>query len=171
MENGQDLSLCEEILWLSAYEGSNPFARTVFNKMNKDNFRLAVKALIVQNGKVLLIKRSSHDSHKPGVWEFPGGRLEPGEDPLKGLIREVKEEVGLNISVLNPLTVASFTRDDGQKISMITFLCTPKTEKIKLGEEHTDAEWLGLKKAYSQIYPAFREEIVLYKKYFRRFIN
>lgn len=139
--------------------------------MKKNDFNLAVKALIVRDSKILLIKRSNNDSHKPGVWEFPGGRLERGENPQKGLKREVKEETGLSINVLNPLTVAQFTRDDKQKITMITFLCSSKKGDVKLGKEHTKAEWLGIRKARSMIYPAFREDIDLYEKHFRRFLG
>jgi mutator protein MutT len=141
--------------------------RPHFFKMKNNEFRIAVKAVIVKAGRILLIKRSHHDTHKPGVWEFPGGRLEPGEDPLKGLIREVKEETGLIIEVLYPLKVVQFKRDDGQKITMITFLCKPKTLKLNLSHEHTFAEWVGIKKARAQIYPKFREELNIYEKYFK----
>ena len=62
--------------------------------------------------------------HKPGAWEIPGGRLEIGEDPHLGLKREVKEETQLDIKVLQPLSVNYFTRDDGQIITGIVFVCT-----------------------------------------------
>ena len=104
-----------------------------------ENFRIAVKSFIVDNeGKLLLIRREDKDPHTPGVWEIPGGRLDLGEDPFEGLKRETKEETGVDIEVLNPLRVHHFTRDDDQKITMITFLCKPLSNSVVLSKEHTD---------------------------------
>ncbi len=133
-----------------------------------DPFRIAVKAFVVNDErKILLIKRRPNDVHKPGVWEIPGGRLELGEDPFLGVKRETKEEVGLEIEVLNPLKIHHFIRQDGQKITMIVFLCKAKTTSVKLSVEHTSFEWLDTKDAYERIVPEFREEIVLYQKFFQ----
>lgn len=109
------------------------------------NFRIAVKSFIVNNeNKVLLIKRRSNDIHKPGQWDIPGGRLELGEDPFLGLKRETKEETNLDIDIVSPLHVQHFTRDDGQKITMLIFLCKPTNNNLKLSEEHTDYSWINL---------------------------
>ena len=106
------------------------------------NFRIAVKAFIVDNlNNILLIKRRSNDVHKPGVWDIPGGRLQLGEDPYSGLKREAKEEVNLNIDIIAPLHVQHFTRDDGQNITMLIFLCKTLDNEIKLSEEHTNFNW------------------------------
>lgn len=83
--------------------------------MDQNNFRIAVKAFIVKDQKALLIKRRPDDVHNPGKWDIPGGRLEPGENPLDGIKRECKEEVGFDIEVAMPLDIQNFTRDDGQK--------------------------------------------------------
>ena len=60
-----------------------------------DNFRNAAKAFIVHDEKLLLLKRRPNDVHKPGEWDIPGGRLDPGENPFTGLERETKEETEL----------------------------------------------------------------------------
>ena len=61
-----------------------------------EDFAAAVKAMIENSkGELLLIKRSKFNSHKPFVWEIPGGRLAKGEDPFEGLKREVKEETNI----------------------------------------------------------------------------
>ncbi len=61
-------------------------------------------ALIDRDGRVLLTQRPEGKSHA-GQWEFPGGKIEDGEDPGQGLIRELKEELGVNTetSCLAPL--------------------------------------------------------------------
>ena len=110
----------------------------------EQNFRIAVKAFIVKNGKVLLIKRRSNDVHKPGEWDIPGGRLDPGENPLDGVKREAVEEVGLDVDVQLPLDIHHFTRDDGQQVTMIIFLCSTRSENVRLSEEHTEHSWADL---------------------------
>ncbi len=121
--------------------------------------RIAVKAFILdKHSRLLLIRRRPDDVHKPGAWEVPGGRLSPGEDPFKGLNREVKEETGQDIYIGNPLKVHHFTRDDGQVITMITFACRALTDHLRLSNEHTEHAWLGLKEAKGIITPEFKND-------------
>ncbi|MCA3448924.1 MAG: 8-oxo-dGTP diphosphatase MutT [Rhodobacter sp.] len=65
-------------------------------------------ALIDADGRVLLAQRPEGRS-MAGLWEFPGGKVEPGETPEAALIRELKEELGIDTwhSCLAPLTFAS----------------------------------------------------------------
>ncbi len=65
-------------------------------------------ALIDADGRVLLAQRPEGKS-MAGLWEFPGGKVEPGETPEAALIRELQEELGINTwqSCLAPLTFAS----------------------------------------------------------------
>lgn len=108
----------------------------------ENNFRVAVKAFIVRDGKLLTIKRRSNDVHKPGEWDIPGGRLEFGENPLTGVKRESLEEVGMTVDPVMPIAVQHFTRDDGQQITMIIFWCQTADRDVTLSEEHTDFQWL-----------------------------
>ena len=70
-------------------------------------------ALIDVDGRVLLAQRPEGKS-MAGLWEFPGGKVEPGESPEVALIRELKEELGIDTwsSCLAPLTFASHAYDD-----------------------------------------------------------
>ena len=67
-------------------------------------------ALIDRDGRVLLAQRRQN-AVLGGLWEFPGGKVEPGETPEDALIRELKEEIGIETwnSCLAPLTFASHT--------------------------------------------------------------
>jgi len=109
-----------------------------------DNFRLAVKSLILKDGSILVLRRRKDDAHRPDQWDIPGGRLEPGENPFLGLKREVREETGLDIEILLPLDVHHFMRDDGQRITMIIFLCRPLTSAIQISHEHQEYHWAAL---------------------------
>jgi len=69
---------------------------------------VAAVALIDADGRVLLAKRPPGKS-LAGLWEFPGGKIEPGETPEAALVRELAEELGIDTktSCLAPLTFAS----------------------------------------------------------------
>jgi 8-oxo-dGTP diphosphatase len=116
-----------------------------------ENFRIAVKSFIVQEGKLLIIKRRLDDVHKPGQWDIPGGRLELGEDPIEGLKRETREETNLEVDIVLPIEVRHFTREDGQKITMIIFLCRFLGGELKLSREHQEYEWVNIEKDTDKI--------------------
>ena len=140
----------------------------LYNEFMELNFRLAVKAFIIDHGKLLLLKRRSNDVHKPGAWDIPGGRLEPGESPFDGLKREAQEEAGLDINIESPLDVHHFTRDDGQKITMIIFLCSLGTDReINLSEEHQEYKWVEVS-GQDEIPAWLAPTIKNYQKYFEK---
>ncbi len=84
---------------------------------------VAAMALVDTDGRVLLAKRPEGKA-MAGLWEFPGGKLLPGETPEAALIRELKEELGLDIteSCLAPFTFASHRYEDFHLL-MPLFLC------------------------------------------------
>ena len=127
--------------------------------MNSEKITLAAKSFIVNDNKLLIIKRSNYTVQKPGIWEIPGGRSNPGEDLIKGLKRETKEETNLDIEVLKTLNVRNFTRDDKQRIKLTIFLCKALNKDIKLSNEHTNFEWIGIEKAKEKLNDFFHEEI------------
>ena len=74
---------------------------------------VAAVALVDKDGRVLLSQRPE-DKQLGGLWEFPGGKVEAGERPETALIRELKEELGIDVaeSCLAPLTFASHAYED-----------------------------------------------------------
>ncbi|MDY6777067.1 MAG: NUDIX domain-containing protein [Candidatus Nanohaloarchaea archaeon] len=124
-----------------------------------DDFRLAAKACILCDDRLLAVRRAAEDVQKPGIWELPGGRLQPGEEPRNGLAREVREETGLAVTVEEPLTVRHFQRDDGQTITMICFRATPDSSEVSLSGEHTAYDWVPLKSAKERLDSFFKREI------------
>ena len=84
---------------------------------------VAAVALIDPDGRVLLARRPEGKS-MAGLWEFPGGKVEPRETPEAALIRELHEELGIGTwhSCLAPLTFASHAYDDFHLL-MPLFVC------------------------------------------------
>ena len=74
---------------------------------------VAALALVDSDGRVLLARRPKGKS-MAGLWEFPGGKVEPHETPERTIIREAREELGIDVeqSCLAPLTFASHTYPD-----------------------------------------------------------
>jgi len=132
--------------------------------MKKINFRLAVKAFIVKNNKLLIVKRAKDDVQKPDIWEIPGGRLDQGEDPFIGIIREIREETGLYIKPILPMSINHFQRDDRQVITMIVSFCKPVGGRQKISEEHSSIEWIDLKKSKEKLTDFFHKDVDIFYK-------
>jgi 8-oxo-dGTP diphosphatase len=98
-------------------------------------------ALIDPDGRVLLAQRPEGKS-LAGLWEFPGGKVEQGESPEAALIRELKEELGIDTwkSCLAPLTFASHSYDDFHLL-MPLFACR-RWEGIARGVEGQNLAWV-----------------------------
>ncbi|WP_332810634.1 (deoxy)nucleoside triphosphate pyrophosphohydrolase [Sphingomonas sp.] len=80
-------------------------------------------ALVDADGRVLLQQRAPNRS-MAGLWEFPGGKLEPGETPEEALIRELEEELGIETdsACLAPAAFASHRLDDSHLI-LLLYVC------------------------------------------------
>jgi len=98
-------------------------------------------ALIDPDGRVLLAQRPEGKS-LAGLWEFPGGKVEPGESPEAALIRELHEELGIETkaSCLAPLTFASHSYDDFHLL-MPLFACR-RWEGMATGREGQRLAWV-----------------------------
>ncbi len=112
-----------------------------------DRFFLATKAVIVDQGDVLILQEAAEyeDGTNAGKWQIPGGRLEPGEQPEEALQREVAEEAGLEVTVNDPFHVDEWRPEvDGEQwqIVGVFFECSSDSRDVDVGEEHTDYAWI-----------------------------
>ncbi|WP_345751428.1 (deoxy)nucleoside triphosphate pyrophosphohydrolase [Microbacterium rhizophilus] len=98
-----------------------------------------VGAVIVRDGLVLCARRGP-DQSLPGMWEFPGGKIEADETPEDAVVREIQEELGCKIRVDSPLGVHSHEYPFGI-VHLTTFIC-----RLLAGEprarEHAELRWL-----------------------------
>jgi 8-oxo-dGTP diphosphatase len=98
-------------------------------------------ALVDSDGRVLLAQRPP-GKQLAGLWEFPGGKLEPGERPEEALIRELNEELGITVKApcLAPLTFASHAYDDFHLL-MPLYVCR-KWEGFAQSREGQALKWV-----------------------------
>lgn len=98
-------------------------------------------ALVDPDGRVLIAQRPEGKS-MAGLWEFPGGKVEPGETPEAALIRELREELGIDTwaSCLAPLTFASHAYDDFHLL-MPLFACR-KWDGTPVAQEGQVLKWV-----------------------------
>lgn len=109
--------------------------------MNKSQ-RGATSALILNEDKhILFVKRSDTDDFLPGYWEFPGGGIDYGETAEKAVIREIKEECGIEIKVIKPIAIGDYFYNEDQVIE-ICYLCKAESLEIELSSEHSEFKWL-----------------------------
>lgn len=84
-------------------------------------------AILVEGGKVLLTQRKA-GAHLEGAWEFPGGKVEPGEDPREALRRELSEELGLDCDVGEIVDVAFHRYEEVEKAITLLFFEASRRE-------------------------------------------
>jgi 8-oxo-dGTP diphosphatase len=84
------------------------------------NTVLVAAAVMIEEGRVLLSQRKP-GTHLAGAWEFPGGKVEPGEDPREALRRELREELGIEASVGEIVEVTFHRYEDADKAVLLLF--------------------------------------------------
>ncbi|MBS0471905.1 MAG: 8-oxo-dGTP diphosphatase MutT [Proteobacteria bacterium] len=102
---------------------------------------VAACALIDPDGRVLIAQRPDGKA-MAGLWEFPGGKIEPGERPEETVIREMAEELGITVRepCLAPFTFTSHTYPDFQLL-MPLYVCR-RWEGTPVAREHKALKWV-----------------------------
>lgn len=123
--------------------------------MNK--IRVAVAVVINSENKVLIAKRHQH-LHQGGKWEFPGGKIEKGELPQTALIRELKEEVDLDVNHAIPMMVLDY--DYGDKfVSLDIWVIKDFTGNAR-GAEQQEIRWVDINQLNEFTFPDANQPIV-----------
>src|SRR4051794_2944671 len=99
---------------------------------------LVVGAAVVRDGRVLATRRA-HPPEAAGLWEFPGGKVEPAEDPAAAVVREVREELGCEIAVTGRLAGEQPVKDGYRLRVLLAELVSGEP----VPHEHQALRWLG----------------------------
>jgi 8-oxo-dGTP diphosphatase len=99
---------------------------------------MVTAAIIVHEGRVLLTRRKA-DVPYPLLWEFPGGKVEPGEDPRDCIVREIREELAIQVSVSGIYDVI-YHRYPERVVLVLAYRCLWLNGEI-VNLEVTDHRW------------------------------
>ena len=97
-----------------------------------------VAAIIIRDGKIFATQRGYGEWK--GWWEFPGGKIEPGECPQEALVREIREDLDADLEVGELLETVEWDYPDFH-LKMHCFICSLVSESVHLNE-HEAAAWL-----------------------------
>jgi len=108
-------------------------------------FYVAMGAIVESDQGILVLKRSPEKDFAPDTWEVITGRLEMGENPEKGIIREITEETDIQAELIMPVHTSFFYRGSQEyPMVFIDFWCRYLEGDVKLSWEHSEYEWVSL---------------------------
>lgn len=120
--------------------------------------KVAVAVIVDQQQRILITQRPSHTSHA-GRWEFPGGKLEANELPEEALIREIKEEVGLNVIQSHFLGEVTHQYSD-KTVQLLIFLVTQFSGQPSCMEGQPSMQWIKREELDPDDFPEANREVI-----------
>ena len=123
----------------------------------------ATAAIVIAGGRLLLARRAR--APYAGMWDLPGGFLEAGEEPLEGLRRELREEVGVRV---RRATLIGFATDQygprGVTVLSVVYRITPTSSRVRPDDDVAEARWFRREEiSYRRIaFPAIRRVVRRY---------
>ena len=129
-------------------------------------FHLSVKALVTDtDGNCLVIRRSRASKNNAGMWDFPGGKCDPGESMEVALAREVREETGLHVQLTRVAGSTQWEAED-RVVAYMILEATTADGDVQLSEEHDDYQWVPRSQLTSLSFPEqFESFIADYSKW------
>ena len=106
------------------------------------NLKIVVSIALINNENEILLSKRPEKKHLSGFWEFPGGKVEEGETPEKALIREVKEELNIDINnkCIAPLSFSEFDYKNFQLL-LLLYVCR-RWDGEPMSMENNKLEWV-----------------------------
>ena len=102
---------------------------------------IEVVGAIIKDGDRYLVGQRAANKSQGGLWEFMGGKIEPGETPEQALARECREE--LNLEIENERIIDSVVHEYPEKTIRLTLIeCTPKAGSVPRPNEHQEIRWV-----------------------------
>ena len=108
--------------------------------------KIVLGGVVIDNDKVLLLQRNRDEDVYPNMWELPSGKREPLEPSEGALVREIKEESGLEVDIIIPLSVFDYQIEKTDEIrdsTQINFIVKSKNNfNVKISPEHQNFAWV-----------------------------
>jgi 8-oxo-dGTP diphosphatase len=109
--------------------------------------KIVLGGVVVNDNKILLLQRNKDEKTYPNLWELPSGKREALESSESALVREIKEECGLDVSIIFPLSVFDYQIEKPEEIrdsTQINFIVKPKNNfDVEISSEHQNFAWIS----------------------------
>jgi 8-oxo-dGTP diphosphatase len=113
---------------------------------------LVAAAIVIERGRVLLTQRKS-GTHLAGAWEFPGGKVEPGEDPRDALARELREEIAVDVAV-GELVEVTFHRYPTKSVLLLFYIAArAEGSPEPVAVDVAAVRWAGVDELKDELFP------------------
>lgn len=111
--------------------------------MKQKPFYLAVRGILENaQGQVLLMQRAANSKNQPNFWEYPGGKVDAGEDFETALIREFEEETGLEVQIDSVLGAGQWKREH-YSVAYLYLKVVEVGGTFQMSDEHDDYAWMS----------------------------
>jgi 8-oxo-dGTP diphosphatase len=109
--------------------------------MSSDNSVLEVACALIEGPGGVLCAQRGPLMTLPGLWEFPGGKVESGETAMEALHREIREELSVSLRDLRPLPPSEHAYQPGRTVRLLPFVCRLGEGEEPRPREHARLEW------------------------------
>jgi len=134
----------------------------VYTKQNKLHIVSVVAVIRNREGGYLVLKRRDDEIAYPGMYTFPGGKIEDNQTVEEALESELEEEAGLKLVLDRKILLKdkSFIRPDGQTVKVFSCLCEVENpDEIKISKDFTDYKWVTIKELGQLEHVGIEEEL------------
>ena len=140
-----------------------------YTKNNKLHIVSVVAVIRNNEGKYLVLKRSDREIAYPGMYTFPGGKVEDNETVEETLIKEIKEEANLDLKPGKILLKdKSFIMPDDQTVKVFSYLCeVENSDDIKISDDFTDYKWISFEDLKNIPHVGIEDELLQVDKLYK----
>lgn len=119
---------------------------------------------LVEHADMFLILKRGREPQK-GKWDLPGGFIEAGEDPTQSMLREIKEETGLDATIVRIIgAFPSVYGDDQKTIAGIAYHARVASAEVVLSSENTEYQWLSVNDIPELAFPDTNQALATFRK-------
>lgn len=162
-ELGQDAWICPKCRTMHIFKQNGVELENVYKLDNTwrekaNNSKRSCGCIVVKNSKLLLIRAKNDEGEL--FWAFPKGKQEIGENDVETAIRETKEEVGLDVRIVDdkPIVVGHLIHDGAAYKKIFLFIAEPLNDELKIQErEVEEAKWVPINKAGKYLNGYYRD--------------